>query len=128
MSVSLNPTRVDKTNVEVVKSELRTVFHIKALGQHQSLSTRANLGTDIYTNLNHAESVARYWLKDCLENHESCAKQDKQSPILPLRIIEIRGEEATCASDVTAAPWQARHCALSSDAYKVCGPRACNSG
>ena len=58
--VFLNPNRVDKKNVEVVKSELRTVFHIKALGQRQSLSTRANLGADIYTNLNHAESVARY--------------------------------------------------------------------
>ena len=58
--VSLNPTRVEEYNVRVVKSELRTGFHIKALSLHRSLSARASLDADIPTTFNHAESGSRY--------------------------------------------------------------------
>ncbi len=114
MFVSLNPTQVEENNVRVVKSELRTGFSIKALGLHRSLSTRASLGADNSTNLDHAESVARYWLKDCLESHEICAAQHKQSPNLPLRIIEIEGDESCLTARLLITDGQpARYVALS---------------
>ena len=73
MFMSLKPTEVDENNEEVVKSELKTVFRIKVLGQHRSLRTGVNSDVDNYRNLTHTESVARSWLKDCLENQVICA-------------------------------------------------------
>ena len=77
--VYLNPTRVEENNVKVVKLELRTRFHIKALSTHRGISTRARLDADNSTYLNYVESVARHWLKDCLESYEVCVEQHNQS-------------------------------------------------
>ena len=92
--VSLDPTQVEENNVRVVKSDLSTMFSIMIRDSHQSHRVRASPGMDTSTNLNHAESIARYWLEDCLENHKACAAQYKQSQVLPLRVIEIEGDES----------------------------------
>ena len=92
VSVSLDPTRVEEDDVRVIRTTLKTTFSIEALDSHRSLITRASLGADTSSNLNHAESVARYWLKECLENHEICVAEHKQRQNMPLRIIEIEGD------------------------------------
>lgn len=37
-----------------------------------------------------AEDIASHWLQDCLQNHD-CGQEDTMDPVLPLRVIDVRG-------------------------------------
>jgi hypothetical protein len=84
------PNSSEENDARVVQTTLTTIFSIEALDAHRSLSTRASLGADTSSNLNHAESIAQYWLKDCLKTHEISRYNTSRAEICHCGLLKLK--------------------------------------